>query len=314
MTPLVSILIPAYNSAAWIEETLRSALAQTWPHREIIVVDDGSSDDTVERARRFASSGVRVISQPNAGASAARNRAWRESRGDWLQFLDADDLLEPRKIEHQLRLARTHGPDFAYCARWTRFTRATADADFTPQPLCRDAHPEEWITLKLRDNVMMHPAAWLVSRPLAERAGPWDESLSLDDDGEFFSRVVFASRGVRHCEEALSYYRSNISGSLSKRRTAAAWQSGFRSLELTADRLLARRRDAETKSAVANAYQQLAYSAYPDEPSIAARCERRARELGGSNVQPGGGAAFRGISRFLGWRFARRLQLWRQML
>src|SRR5277367_2921044 len=97
--PLVSIVIPAYNAEKWIADTLRSAIAQTWPYKEIIVVDDGSTDRTVEVARRFASKQVVVVSKENHGAAAARNDALRLSQGDYIQWLDADDILAPDKIE-----------------------------------------------------------------------------------------------------------------------------------------------------------------------------------------------------------------------
>ena len=92
MQPLVSILVPAYNSQEWLADTLRSAIAQTWPRKEIIVVDDGSKDQTTEVARRFASKEVAVVTTENQGAAAARNHAMSLSQGDYIQWLDADDL------------------------------------------------------------------------------------------------------------------------------------------------------------------------------------------------------------------------------
>ena len=93
--PLVSILIPAYNAAPWIRQAIESALAQSWPRTEIIVVDDGSTDGTREQAAGFVRHGVQVLQQDNKGAAAARNRAMAAAEGDFLQFLDADDLLGP---------------------------------------------------------------------------------------------------------------------------------------------------------------------------------------------------------------------------
>ena len=104
MEPLVSILIPAYNSQRWIADTLNSALEQTWPKKEIIVVDDGSTDRTLHIAKQFASKNVQVVCQPNQGASVARNTAFSLCQGDYIQWLDADDLLDPHKVEKQLRM------------------------------------------------------------------------------------------------------------------------------------------------------------------------------------------------------------------
>jgi Glycosyl transferase family 2 len=93
LEPLVSILIPAFNAQAFIADTIRSALAQSWPRKEIVVVDDGSTDGTLSLARKFASPSVQVIHQENQGAAAARNKALSICRGDYIQWLDADDLL-----------------------------------------------------------------------------------------------------------------------------------------------------------------------------------------------------------------------------
>ena len=84
MKPLVSILIPAYNADRWIVAALESALAQTWPNKEVILVDDGSSDDTLRIGRTFESGSVKVLSQKNSGASAARNLALSHAQGDYI--------------------------------------------------------------------------------------------------------------------------------------------------------------------------------------------------------------------------------------
>ena len=98
MTPLVSILIPAYNAEQWIADTIESALAQTWSHKEIIVVNDGSKDHTLSIVDEFSSRGVLVASQKNCGEAAARNKALSFCSGDYIQWLDADDILAPDKI------------------------------------------------------------------------------------------------------------------------------------------------------------------------------------------------------------------------
>ena len=98
MKPLVSILIPAYNAEEWITDTLRCAIAQTWEPKQIIVVDDGSTDRTLAIARQFESDQFRVVTQKNQGAAATRNQALSLCRGDYIQYLDADDLIAPDKI------------------------------------------------------------------------------------------------------------------------------------------------------------------------------------------------------------------------
>lgn len=306
--PLVSILIPCFNSARWLGETLESALAQTWPEKEIIVVDDGSRDDSLALARRYERCGLRVITQPNRGASAARNTALTACHGDYIQFLDADDLLAPDKIAQQMNLASTTGPNFALCANWSRFTSSTANADFTPQPLCTDTAPVDWVITKFEQNAMMHPAAWLISRSLANQVGHWDESLSLDDDGEYFTRVVLASRGVRYCREATSFYRSQLPGSLSGAKSEKAWDSAYRSLAQSVQRLRLAEDSPRTRHACANAFQRYIYDSYPRSPQNRRLAANQVNALGGSDVTIAGGPKFQCLKRLFGWRLAKRLQ------
>ena len=308
MPPLVSILIPAYNAEPYLAETLRSALAQTWARKEIVVVDDGSKDGTAAVARSFADAGIRFLAQPNAGAAAARNRAFRGCSGDYIQYLDADDLLAPDKIEVQLRRLEEEGPDCVAACRWGRFFGRPETAWFVPEPFWTDLPPVDWL-VSCRERVsMMHPGAWLVPRRVVERAGPWDESLSLNDDGEYFCRVVLASHKVCFCADAVSYYRSGLPSSLSGSKSAAAWLSEFRSVERSTAHLLAREDSPRVRRACARQYQNFVYAAYPDVPDLIRQAEQRVAGLGGGSLPCPGGPKFRLVAGLLGWRGTKRLQ------
>jgi glycosyltransferase involved in cell wall biosynthesis len=308
MPPVVSILIPAYNAEPFVEQTIRSALAQTWPAIEVIVVDDGSTDQTWRTVESFRGSKVRPIRQENRGASSARNRAVREAQGDYIQFLDADDLLAPEKIERQLDRLIPAGADCVAACPWYRFFDDPAQGWVKPEPFWHDSAPVDWLTACWERNSMMHPAAWLVPRALAERAGPWDETLSLDDDGEYFTRVVLASSQVLFCAEATTWYRSCLPTSLSGRRSPKALDSGLRSCEAATAALLGRENSACTRRACVRRLQEYIYATYPDCPDLLARAERRVRELGGGQFAPEGGRLFRLGRTLLGWRATRRLQ------
>jgi glycosyltransferase involved in cell wall biosynthesis len=310
VTALVSILIPCHNAAAWVAATLESALAQTCPRTEIILVDDGSHDDSVTIARKFEERGVRVLTQPNRGASAARNHALRAARGDFIQFLDADDLLAPDKIARQLDALAAH-PGCVASGSWGRFESDPSTAVVVPEENWRDSAPIEWLALNFAGRGMMPPAAWLAPRAVIDTAGPWDERLSLNDDGEYYCRVLLASGGVQFCADARTFYRSNHPGSLSRRRTAAAWGSALLSHELCERHLLAAEDSPRTRRACADLFQRFAYAAYPDCPDLVFRSEERVRALGGSSARPLGGRAFRLAASIFGWKFARHLQQWR---
>src|SRR6266700_4344460 len=187
MRSLVSILIPAYNAEPWIGDTIRSALAQTWPRKEIVVVDDGSTDQTLRVARQFASQTVSIVTQENRGASAARNRALELCQGDYIQWLDADDLLSPDKVAKQMAATQEcQDTRRLLSSGWGYFMYRPSRAQFLPTSLWCDLSPVEWLLRKMGQKLHMQTATWLVSRTLTQAAGPWDTRLSLDDDGEYF--------------------------------------------------------------------------------------------------------------------------------
>jgi glycosyltransferase involved in cell wall biosynthesis len=307
-TPLVSILIPCYNAGRWIRETLESVLAQTWADIEIIVVDDGSSDDSVSVVERFNSSRIKLIKQPNSGAAAARNRAFNESSGEYIQYLDADDLLSPRKVEIQLaRLAEN--PRCVATAEWARFNDDPAKAVFLPDKTWQDLAPVEWLVRAWQDGGgMLYPALWLVPRQIMVNAGPWLPELSLNDDGEFFTRIVLASDKILFCEGARTYYRSGIPGSLSGLKSRKGWESQFKVIDICEGYLLARENSDRTRRACAMLWQRLAHASYPYERGLANAALSRAHQLHQVRLTPEGGPAFKLVSRMLGWKTARLLQ------
>lgn len=315
MTPLISILIPAHNAAPWLAATLDSALAQTHPRCEIIVVDDGSTDATLALARAHAArhpGRIHVATQPNAGAAAARNHALRLARGDFLQFLDADDLLSPRKIAAQFALLATRpAATLATCA-WGRFTDDPAAARFVDQAVCRDFSPIDFLVLGGEAGAMMHPSAWLVPRAVADRAGPWDETLSLNDDGEYFARVALASAGLAFCagDDARSFYRSGLPGSLSRRRDARARRSQYRSLELLTRALLAAEDSARTRRACAGYWRRFVHDFYPAPADLVRTAAAEVARLGERVGTPPMGPKTRALTRVLGWRQVWRLRHW----
>jgi len=309
MNDLVSILIPAYNAERWIAGTIESALAQTWPAREIIVVDDGSTDRTLAVARGFGDRGVRVISQANQGAAAARNSALRAAQGSYIQFLDADDLLHPRKIEAQLRGAEDgRRSRVLLTCRWGRFFVRPEQARFAPDSLWQDLSPADWIFTKFTDNHFMFPASWLVSRRLADDAGPWNESLSLDDDGEYMCRLVATSQQVRFMPDAECYYRIGNSGSLSSQRSDRALQSGFSSMRLCIERLLLLEDSERTRRACVRLLQDNLAHFYPEKTDLVDQCRRLARKLGGDLTPPGERFHFMLFRGIFGWRRAKLLR------
>jgi glycosyltransferase involved in cell wall biosynthesis len=311
--PLVSIIVPCHNTAPWLAATLESALAQTWPQREIIVVDDGSTDGSPAIARDFAARGVQLVIQRNEGAAAARNHGLRLARGDYLQFLDADDLLAPDKLERQVRLLQANGDDCIASCAWSRFTSDPAAA--VPDPhreLWRDLAPVDWLVLAAEHNLMMATATWLLPRRIADRIGPWDTAHRANplDDMDYFDRARAACRRVLFCPETRTYYRSALAGSLSQVRSDAAWHAISATLHRSAGLLLRLEDSPRTRHAAATLLQRFIYESYPSVPALSRQAAARVREFGGTDLQPEFGPARRRVASLLGWKLTKRLHHW----
>lgn len=302
--PLVSVIMPARNAARWLPQSLDSVLAQTYPHREIIVVDDGSTDETaaVLEAYRCAH-GIRVLTQPTGGGqSRACNRGLAEARGQYVKFFDADDVMSPNMLETQVAALDGHPGCLAF-GIWGRFYRDPAEAVFKPHPGWHDADSGlEWIVETWADTRPMYQCAlWLLPRELLARVGGWDERLSLINDFEFFTRLVLNSRGLIFTPDAHLYYRSNLPGSLSAQKTPAALASCLLSCQLGIAHLLAREDSPRTRRVSADILRNFSFDFHPTCPQLASDAERQITALGGSAVRPGGGRLFRLVSTCFGW-------------
>lgn len=307
MKPLVSILIPAYNAGEWLTDTLRSALAQTWERKEIIVVDDGSRDETLRIARLFESDSVRVFTQTNHGAAAARNQALQLSKGDYIQWLDADDLLAPDKIERQLAALReVNSKRILLSSAWAYFNYRTDRARFVPTSLWKDLSPVEWLLRKLGENLHMQTATWLTSRELAEAAGPWDTHLLSDDDGEYFCRVLLSSEGTRFVPDSKVFYRITQSGRLSHIGTSDRKKDAMLSGMKLHVRYLRSLEDSERVRKVCLAYLQNWYfNFYPERADIVAELQSLAAQLQGHLEEPRLSWKYAWMKPVFGWNVAK---------
>jgi len=311
MKPLVSILIPAYNAEKWIAETLQSAAAQTWERKEIIVVDDGSRDQTLAVARQFAGKSIQVVRQENQGAAAARNKALSLSQGDYIQWLDADDLLAPDKIMRQMEaLGSEPNPRTLLSSSWGFFMYRPYRAQFIPNALWCDLTPAEFLRRKLEQRIFMQTAVWLVSRELTDAAGPWDINMISDDDGEYFCRVLRATQSVRFVGEAKVYYREVQGARLSHvgrsdRKLEGLWHS----MQLHMGYLRSLEDTAQTRAACVQYLQNYLITFYPLRLDIVEQMHRHARDLGGHLEPPRLPWKYRWIKDLAGWDLAKRAQL-----
>jgi len=311
MKPLVSILIPAFDAEEWIADTIKSAVRQTWPRKEIIVVDDGSTDQTLSIARQFASERVSVVTQDNQGAAAARNHAFSICQGDYIQWLDADDLLAPDKIARQME-AVDHGASkrMLLSSAWGRFIYRPHRANFVPTALWCDLPPVEWLLRKMGQNVFMQTATWLVSRELTEAAGPWNTQVLIDDDGEYFCRVLLSSNGTRFIPEARVFYRMSGTNSLSYiGRSDRKMEAQFLSMQLHIGYLRSLEDSERVRAVCVKFLQDSLPWFYPDRLDIVKQAEQLAATLGGRLEVPRLSWKYAWIQKCFGWPLAKRAQI-----
>jgi len=192
--PLISAIIPTYNRADLVGDAIDSILAQTYPNVEIIVVDDGSTDNTKERLARYGDR-IRIIYQRNAGPSAARNRGIAASHGEFISFLDSDDLWLPVKLERQIDLLEQAGESIPCCLsnimmRWSDRDIASFTISSLHPPLSEGiwTNPAEILATRF---VLFNQGA-VIRRSALAAIGTFDESLRLLEDYEFALRLSLA--------------------------------------------------------------------------------------------------------------------------
>jgi len=217
MSDRVSIIIPAYNAAAYVAQTIESALNQTHPHCEIIVVDDGSTDDTAMIAEQYS---VTVIRQQNQGVALARNTGIAHATGDYFQFLDADDWLLPEKIAASLRYFQQHPTaDIIYTDYEVR------DGDMqtrlpNPEIDYREGQLFEYF-LNLTSTMFKLPCP-LVKRSIVESVNGFRDGMQGVEDWNFWVRVAHHGAEFRYLDQVLVVYRLTPN-SLSKHRINMAY-------------------------------------------------------------------------------------------
>ena len=196
LAPLVSVVMPAYNSARYIAEAIDSALHQDYPALEIIVVDDGSTDDTVNIVSRYGDK-VRLLSQKNQGSAAARNLGIRQARGKYIAFLDADDAWWRHKIRHQVEALVAGGYKMAYSRfiwwhpnEHGQHTQAETEFEQAANPnLSSAAIVTGWPYAELLLDCIVWTSTVIVEKAELETAGLFDESLRKGQDYDLWLRL-----------------------------------------------------------------------------------------------------------------------------
>lgn len=222
---LISVLIPTYNVGCFIEECLHSVLNQTWTELEVIVVDDGSSDNTYQIAKSFeGDKRVKVYQQKHQGAPVARNLAFALSSGTYIQYLDGDDILSPQKLEKQVLSLQKCNESAISVVTFRQYKDGILNDEwFNLSKVNKnyDKGIDLQVALWKHEIPSYVPSCYLTHRSIIQLAGEWNERLIKNQDGEFFSRilkfvseVVFIDKeyvGWRYVENSITHQRNKKS-------------------------------------------------------------------------------------------------------
>jgi len=200
--PLVSVIIPTHNYGDFVATAIESVFAQTYQRIELIVVDDGSTDDTRQVVERYGTR-VTYVFQPQRGAAAARNTGIVRSTGSYLAFLDADDMWLPRKLERQVALLEAM-PQVGLAYAWYALT----DEVGTPLPQRFETWaPDGDLLESLPLSLAPYTPTWLIRRACIDHVGPFDTSFAISEDWEFCLRLALAGYQFACAREVLVHVR-----------------------------------------------------------------------------------------------------------
>jgi len=264
--PKVSILIPLYNSEAYIAETIDSCLNQTYKNIEIIIVDDGSSDNSLNIAQTYSHqySNITVETQKNSGAPVARNKAYVLSTGDYIQYIDADDLLHPDKIRLQIDILENLDTRALVFGRWGTFKKNIENVVWKDLPVNKDYDDPKQFLIELWESGMAAIThLWLVPRVLVEESDGWNENLTKNQDGEFFARIVYKSTKIVFVKNSIGYYRKDNTNSISSQISKKALESTLKSFETYMELMKNDLNDRSVCNSLALVYSRFLYKIPP---------------------------------------------------
>jgi glycosyltransferase involved in cell wall biosynthesis len=299
----VSIIIPLYNSEAYITQTIDSCLAQTHDNIEIIVVENGSKDQGYQIVKSVDDKRLSVFQILKPNAAAARNYGYHKATGTCIIFLDADDVMASNKIELQLKALSAKPEGWVASCAWAKFKTNTKEAVISPQKVWAIQNPVDWCLQSWMGEGMMIPGCWLIPKPIIDKAGLWNEKLSLHDDGEFMCRVLLASKGNVFVENTVVYYRQQ-GNSLSRDHTSKkAAESALLVYKSYLQQILKFQDSKLARRALARNFSRFVYEYYPAHAQLIKEAYREINELG---VKPPlvGSPSFKIIQRIVGFKLA----------
>lgn len=218
--PKISVIIPCYNAEAFLQQSIESVLAQQYDNLELIIVNDGSTDNSAAILDHYASSypgKIYVEHSPNRGVSAARNLGTNIATGEYIQYLDADDLLRPETLQKRIQTLQSSGADVVYAN--FQLIMEQKDGTYTYGKIVnrqiKDVHPIPEISLFT--NFWVPLAALMYKKTIVDKIGSWNETLPIIQDARFALDAALHGATFEYINSVEAYYRVSLGNSLSRR-------------------------------------------------------------------------------------------------
>lgn len=252
---------------------------------------------------------IKYYCQINKGQCAASNFGLSQAKGNFIKFFDADDIMNTTHIEAQYEKIKNSRSNIASC-RWGRFYNEDFNSTkFVTESVWKDLTSINWLKTSLgQRHDMMGAWLWLIPKEILEKAGGWDESLSLNNDFEFSVRLLLASENVLFAENAIVYYRSGLPNTLSKSASVEKYEAAYNANLLGCQHLLSIDNSKSMQTFCANRFQDWVFAIYPNHLEIVKKFEQQIKIWGGSHIQIEGGKALIFLTKIFGWKRAKKIK------
>jgi glycosyltransferase involved in cell wall biosynthesis len=308
--PLVSIIIPVYNSENYIADTIKSCLNQSYTNIELILINDGSTDRSHDIINQFLDDQrIQYFPIDNVGACEARNIGIGAAKGDLYQFLDHDDVIDVHKISYQIAAFNNHDDSFILSASMGSISGMDRTLDKGYEIYHKDFTPQEYFdTLLNQFGKHITTGAWLIPEKIVKSTHGWDAKSGLNDDGEYFMRLILQAKGIIYCKDSIFYFRRDVPNSLSKqfgsKEVYVKWLYSYTSYMKNFLKSLPPEKAKELGWKALSVFYCNTYPKYPD---LLNECLIHMKSLGYNKPHPYGGDLFVLISKFIGVNMAIRV-------
>jgi len=291
----VSVLIPLYNAEKYIKRTIKSVLSQTYKNIEIIIVDDGSTDNSYSIAKKYESTNIHVYQQKNSGPGAARNKAFSLSCGDYIQYLDADDILDENKLKIQVEILNKNKNALVFGSTYEFHDNVNKEKPMHFTYYKNYESNLEFLTDYWSEGGMISVPTLLIPRAKVMDVGTWNEKWILNEDGDFISRLILKSEKIIYMPESIFYYCRDNTQSLNNTRTLEHYISQYESYACAYRMIKDLKHNEKLIYALAKRYSRLLNYIYGSFPDLTYLINQRLIELGYSRPVPIGSS----LSKFL---------------